>query len=188
MLGTSGYDRIERDFYPTPRTATEAIFETVDWFGTPTLQAVWEPACGDGAMSNVLAEHFSKVISTDIHPMMEGATKADFYTYEPDELFTWIITNPPYGDEIDKFMERVQFWVKKGVHCSLLARNELDSAKCRAKFFRDCPNFLEKRVLLWRPRWVADSTGSPRHNYSWYTWGPNWDNNPPRLTYSFEKK
>jgi hypothetical protein len=32
------------------------------------------------------------------------------------------------------------------------------------------PPFHKKVVVTKRPRWIADSTGSPRHNYSWFIW------------------
>ncbi len=184
MLGVSEYDRAERDFYPTPRTATLAVF---DHLLLCHDDIVWEPACGDGAMSKVLAEKVKTVVNTDIHPLMDDAVEADFYTYNPDFAFDWIITNPPYGLEADKFIERILYFCQNpGKYGAILARNELDSAKGRARFFKDCPNFMEKRSLLWRPRWVAGSTGSPRHNYSWYFWGP--DQYEAKITYSLEKK
>jgi 23S rRNA G2445 N2-methylase RlmL len=106
---------------------------------------VWEPACGDGAMSNVLATQFAKVINSDIHPMMENAATVDFYKYEPDEKFQWIITNPPYGEEVDKFMDRILYFVEnRNCFGAIIARNELDSAKGRAKYFRDLSIFSRK--------------------------------------------
>ena len=185
MLGVSEHERRERDFYPTPEDATKAIFDTAaEFLKTPETMTVWEPACGDGAMSNVLAKRFKKVINSDIYPLMEGAAKANFYTdAAPEEKIDWIITNPPYGEEADKFIERmIELIVEKDCFASILARNELDCAKGRNRFFGDCDHFMEKRVLLWRPRWIADSTGSPRHNYAWYTWGPG--GHVPRLRYS----
>ncbi len=48
------------DFYPTPRWATYALIESERFKGE-----IWEPACGDGSMSEVLAETGSKIASSD---------------------------------------------------------------------------------------------------------------------------
>jgi hypothetical protein len=191
MLGVSEHERRERDFYPTPEDATKVIFDTATELElVPENMTVWEPACGDGAMSNVLATKFKKVINSDIVPLMENAYKANFYTEEPKEHVDWIITNPPYGEEADKFIERMLYFVQDHkCYASILARNELDCAKGRNKFFGASPLFREKRILLWRPRWIADSTGSPRHNYAWYTWAP-FDRNlcyKPLIRYSHRR-
>ena len=191
MLGVSEHERRDRDFYPTPPSATLALFDS-EIFKYTEAMTVWEPACGDGAMAKVLETKFNEVVCTDIHPLMEART-ADFYTFEPDFEFDAIVTNPPYGKEADKFIERILHFVEtKECYGAILARNELDAAKGRAKYFRDCPYFYEKRVLLWRPRWIADTTGSPRHNYAWYIFGPANSNarrlNSASITYSFEKK
>lgn len=182
MLGVSEYERSERDWYPTPEDATRVVFKITGHQHSDSV--VWEPACGDGAMSKVLGERFKTVVNTDIHPLMENAKQADFYTFEPDFKVDWIITNPPYGKEADKFMERILYHVRKR-KCSaaILARNELDCASGREKFFGKCSYYAGKRVLLWRPRWVAGSTGSPRHNYAWYYWRHSTLPHEPQISY-----
>ena len=49
------------DFYPTPRWATYALINSEHFDGD-----IWEPACGDGSMSEVLAETGNLVISSDL--------------------------------------------------------------------------------------------------------------------------
>ena len=41
--------RPETDFYPTPPEATRALLDVESFYDT-----VWEPACGDGAISKEL--------------------------------------------------------------------------------------------------------------------------------------
>lgn len=48
----SGYDRRGRDFYATPDWVTDALLQRVRFRGP-----IWEPCCGSGAMSTVLAAH-----------------------------------------------------------------------------------------------------------------------------------
>jgi hypothetical protein len=54
-------DRKEADFYPTPTNATEALFRVEKFEGN-----VLEPACGDGAMSEIIKKYnfSSQPIST----------------------------------------------------------------------------------------------------------------------------
>ena len=51
-IHVSGYEREGQDFYATPAWVTEALLRHVRFRGP-----VWEPCCGDGAMSSVLAGH-----------------------------------------------------------------------------------------------------------------------------------
>jgi hypothetical protein len=84
--------------------------------------------------------------------------------------------------------------IRKG-NCKLVAllgRNEIDCAgPTRSQFFGSCPEFAAKIVLTWRPRWVAGSTGSPRHNYAWYVWtddlAANVATHGPRIFYAHKR-
>ena len=90
----SGYEREGRDFYATPSWVTEALLRHVRSRGS-----VWEPCCGDGAMSTVLAAHGYKVTSTDIAERGFGTSGIDFLTCQNmPEGCRSIVTNPPYGE------------------------------------------------------------------------------------------
>ncbi len=90
----SGYQRETRDFYATPAWVTEALLRHVRLRGP-----VWEPCCGDGAMSTVLASGGHEVVSTDIVDRGFGTPGVDFLACEavPGGCRS-IVTNPPYGD------------------------------------------------------------------------------------------
>jgi len=53
--------RVSHDFYPTPPEAVRALLSVETFTGS-----VWEPACGDGAISKVLIEAGFEVVSTDL--------------------------------------------------------------------------------------------------------------------------
>lgn len=106
-------DREGPDFYPTPAWATRALLDNQEFPGY-----VWEPACGDGAMAEVLKERYPKnrVFASDLYDRGYGETGTDFLDERVTLLramrFTdyyrqvmargkpyppWnIITNPPY--------------------------------------------------------------------------------------------
>lgn len=79
------------EFYPTPPEATRALLSVEAFEGD-----IWEPACGDGAISKVLLEAGYEVISTDLIDRGYGTGGHDFLK-STRPLAKNIITNPPYG-------------------------------------------------------------------------------------------
>jgi len=91
--------RADHDFYPTPSEAVRALL-SVESFDAP----IWEPACGDGAISKELERHGHQVLSTDLIDRGYGAGDTDFLSpltvtriaLEHPEL-KHVVTNPPYS-------------------------------------------------------------------------------------------
>ena len=83
LIDTSG-----ADFYPTPAWATHALL-----CNEPFVGIVWECACGDGAMSEVLKTKYD-VISTDLYDRGYGEPEQDFLT--TTKQCDNVITNPPF--------------------------------------------------------------------------------------------
>lgn len=77
------------DFFPTPRWATFALIQNERFRGD-----IWECACGDGAMSEVLAETGNSVRSSDLYDRGYGEIGVDFLITA--QRHQNIITNPPY--------------------------------------------------------------------------------------------
>lgn len=168
MLGDSGYERIEADFYPTPPENVDCLLEHI----TPN-GLVWEPACGDGAISKRLLDFGYETRSSDLYDQGFGTPNRDFLetTGLPNPSVRSIITNPPYADGLaEKFVRHALELMEpvKG-QVSMFLRNEFDSGKTRMDLFNQ-PPFHKKIIVTKRPRWIAGSTGSPRHNYAWYCW------------------
>jgi hypothetical protein len=172
MLGAPVHQRADRDFYPTiDQNVTRVLVDTLLAKGWLTKNdKIWECAAGAGDMSNVLEEYFSQVYSTDIMPLQLDYGTLDFLTQDPEFPVDAIITNPPFGKLVSSFMARGVEHIRNGRVrlVAMLARNELDCAKERTNLFKNCPEYAAKIVLTWRPRWIKDSTGSPRHQYAWF--------------------
>ena len=106
--------RREADFYPTPRNATLAFLRAEEFrsYLSAYHGPVWEPCCGEGHMSRVLAEFLGcEVISTDLRPDSGfGMGGVDFLstTALPPGVRR-IITNPPYGDDPNRVPLPVRF-------------------------------------------------------------------------------
>src|ERR1700674_2084634 len=93
--------RVPFDFYATPPEATRALLSVEDFDGP-----IWEPACGQGAISRVLVNAGYTVVSTDLIDRGYGTAGIDFLR-ETTSRAKHIITNPPYGGGVaDKFIDR----------------------------------------------------------------------------------
>lgn len=85
-------NRAAYEFYPTPPEATLALLSAESFPGS-----VWEPACGQGHISDVLISTGHSVLSTDLASCWGyGETGVDFLS-ERRPRAIHIITNPPYG-------------------------------------------------------------------------------------------
>lgn len=113
----SGKDRAKDDFYPTPPEVTVALLDALIEDGHITAGCpVWEPACGDGAIAEVLNVYGHDTINTDITERMEGMSVSDFfeYPYMPSGCTT-IITNPPYQPIVKGKKRGVEAWIEHGM-------------------------------------------------------------------------
>jgi hypothetical protein len=95
-----GANREVNDFYPTPPYITKALLDRELFQGN-----IWEPACGDGYMSEVLLAHYqyeienySIVFSSDLYDRGYGYTGVDFKKTELGYYIDVVnvITNPPF--------------------------------------------------------------------------------------------
>lgn len=193
MLGAPKHERVENDFYGTIDEDCTTVL--MDWLADNRIgvegSVVWEPANGQGHMSNVIRRYGPReMILSDIAPQLPDTVPFDFLGNDDFSEFTisepqFIITNPPYQKEIlDGFLAKcVEYSRDYGITCALLVRKEVDSAVTRHKFFAGCKQHMASINLLWRPRWIVGSTGSPRHNYVWHVWSPYAGNRPAEIHY-----
>jgi hypothetical protein len=164
------------DYFPTPPWATRALIEVV--LGK-NLNSIWEPACGEGHMAEVLREYCNEVLASDIYAYGYGEV-ADFLEYETDKHPDWIITNPPFGDETEKFVLRALELAKIGV--AMFVRLQwLESVGRYETIFRDhpptCIAFFAERVPLCKGKW--ESAGSTATAYIWLIWVKGKPPQPP---------
>jgi hypothetical protein len=160
------------DFFPTPPWATRALFRHVlPAIGADTIETVWEPACGEGHMADVVAEFArGQVIASDIFDYRYGQAPIDFLHDEPLVRPEWIITNPPFSSACE-FTLRALELATKGV--AMLVRTQwIESIGRYEKLFRDRPPaiyapFVE-RVPMVKGRWDPDA--STATSYAWFVW------------------
>lgn len=90
LVGYNPEGRPENDFYPTPPQGTKLLFKNETFIGD-----IWEPACGDGAMSTIIEEYGYRVLSTDLEPRGYG-DQLDFLS-STNLLAPNVVTNPPFS-------------------------------------------------------------------------------------------
>lgn len=78
------------DFFPTPAWATHALIDNERFDGD-----IWESACGNGAMSDVLELTGQRVVSSDLYDRGYGEGGVDFLI--SNRRAANVITNPPYN-------------------------------------------------------------------------------------------
>jgi hypothetical protein len=173
----TGYARIPRDLYPTPAWVIAALAEHVDFQNL----TVWEPACGDGRMSEALKlAGCSRVYSTDIvdRDYAGQVEILDFLSGEPKLPGPpdGIVTNPPFGERgklAEAFIATGLAHVAAG-HAGFLALllpHEFDCAQSRRRFFGDCPDFVGKITLRKRVKWFEHPDKpkrQPKENSAWF--------------------
>lgn len=157
IQGDNG-DREENDFYPTPERATEELLKRIEVSGT-----VWECACGDGAISELLPKD---TISTDLIDRGYGEPNIDFL--KTTKKVDWIITNPPYSLATE--------FVKHALDCAdnvaFLCKIQFLEGVKRHDFFIKHP---PKKVFVFSSRLKIYKNGIKTNNstmmcFAWFVW------------------
>lgn len=162
IVGTSK-GRPEDDFYVTPHRAVEDLLR-VEQFG----HRIWEPACGNGAISSILELHGHEVISTDLYNHGYGKHGRDFLQYT-SALADNIITNPPYNLAMEFAKKSLYLCDKVAL---LLKLNFLEGQR-RKKFFEKYPSIrihvFSKRLTMFR-NGQKDKYSSGMIAFAWFVW------------------
>ena len=166
----TGYERQDRDFYPTPDWPIEALAEHVELRGKRILEC----ACGDGRMARVLEAAGAYVTAFDIADYGYGGVR-DFLRDEFPEQFDGTITNPPYGPRGKTAEAFIETGIRRlgNTFLALLLPADFDSAATRRRFFDECTAFTAKIILTRRVKWFQNPTNpkvTPKENSAWFLW------------------
>ena len=158
--------REKRDFYPSPPEITRALL-AVETFS----HSIWEPACGDDAIVNVLEAHGHKVLGTDIHPLGKGK-RADFFAVTPRKVSN-IITNPPFDLAVEFIEHAMKFEPDK---VAFVFKSSFWQAAGRQPLFQ---RHKPARIypLTWRPDFMG--LGRPTMEVMWCVWERGYVGEPP---------
>ena len=151
------------DFFPTPAWATHALIDNECFDG-----AIWECACGNGAMADVLAQTDQPVISSDLHDRGYGEGGVDFLV--SNRRAPNIVTNPPYN--------AAEGFVEAGLRKAdrkfalLLRLAFLEGANRKRTIFTQAPPtrvwVFSERITFYPAGVVQKGSGTTA--YAWFVW------------------
>ena len=163
-------DAASLDDFPTPPWATRAFLQHILDGETGAARSAWEPACGRGHMSQVMAEYFGLVKASDIHDYGFGEVGDFIKSIAPVQTVDWIITNPPFR-LAEEFLMRALPLATRGV--ALLTRTVfIESVGRYERLFNVCPPTIVaqyvERVPMVKGR--LDRKASTATGYAWLVW------------------
>ena len=168
-LGASNhvdFERQKEDYYATEPKALELLLDIM-----PFNKKVWEPACGEGHLSEVLIKRGYEVTSTDLIDRGYGKGDVDFLGIN-EKWGGDIITNPPYKYALD-FVKHSLDLVSEGSKVAMFLKLQFLEGKERKKFFMMNP---PKYVYVSASRLKCAMNGNfetvkgSAVAYAWFVW------------------
>ena len=163
----SDFERVERDYYPTP---LEAVIPLIPHLPQSHFHYT-EPCAGDGR----LADHITALLPTahwryqfDIEPQSDNVVKKDALTLTAQDVpgSEMFITNPPWG------RKKSQDYIlhKLIIHLSDLGPTWLlfDADWMHTKQATPFMGRLEKIVSVGRVKWIEGSKMTGKDNCAWH--------------------
>lgn len=168
-------EREENDYYATDPKAVEMLLD-VESFNP----RIWECACGEGHISEVLKNHGYNVWSTDLIDRGYGDVK-DFFSFNAQvKDKTDIITNPPYR-YAKEFVEHALEIVQEGCKVAMFLKIQFLEGRARKALFDKYP---PKKVYVFSSRVNCAKNGefekykSSAVCYAWFVWVKGFKGSP----------
>lgn len=134
-LGASSHtekEREENDYYATDPIAVELLLEMHEFSDN-----IWEPACGEGHLSEQMKKMGKNVVSTDLIHRNYGVSGVDFLQ-ETQPFSGDIITNPPYKFA-QEFIEKGLSLIPTGNQVAMFLKVQFLETKSRKELFKKFP-------------------------------------------------
>ena len=175
VLGASNHSEVERekdDYYATDPKALEIFLNRIDEDGVRLHKNIWECACGEGHLSEVLKNRGYKVWSTDLIDRGYGSGNTDFLKSIPDSWCGDILTNPPYK-YAKEFVEKALEVTRIGAYTVMFLKIQFLEGQGRRKLFKKHP---PKYVYVNSVRQTCYLNGNMSKKlssaacYCWFVW------------------
>lgn len=167
-------ERASEDYYATPPVALHKLFKVEDFH-----QAIWEPACGGGHLSEAMAEYGKDVMSTDLVDRGYGTGGVDFLEGN-DPWSGDIITNPPFSLSTEFAIKAVEK-LETGRKLALLLRIPfLESIKRQELFKKYPPKMVYvfiRNIRCAKNGDFENATGNAS-TYAWFVWEKGYEGKP----------
>ena len=161
--------RKKSDFYETPYSMTSHLLEVENFDKSLT---VCEPACGAGAISNILKKHWNNVIAYDV----EKDFLLEYGNYD------YIITNPPFSIAYEFVQKAKRIATKK--FAFLLPLSYLHGKKRYDDIYMDKTYGLKKVYVFTRYPMLGETLRDDgKYNtgmmvYAWYIFENHFSGSP----------
>ncbi len=160
-------EREKNDFYATDPKAMYKLLEHEKF-----NQNIWEPACGEGNLSNVLKEHGYNVYSTDLIDRGYQDELMDFI-HTDNKWFGDIITNPPFKYSTE-FIKKALDSVEEGNKVAMFMKlNYISGIKRYNEIYSKFP---PQRIYAFVHR-ISCSKNNKKEgfksgglDYAWFVW------------------
>jgi hypothetical protein len=158
----SNFERIERDYYPTPIKAVEPLIRHLK------QRTFYEPCVGDGRLIEHLESYQLKCNGhSDIEPLCESTAKNALTINENDvKDCDYIITNPPWKRKILHPM--IRHFISLRPTFLLFDANWVYT-KQAIPFMRYCV----KIITIGRVKWIEGSKMAGKDDCCWYHFNKN---------------
>ena len=177
-------ERVEYDFYATDPKAVEKLLLKYSINGNKIL----EPCVGNGNIADTIKKFYTNVTDvTGVDIVDRGYPNTivhDYLTWETDEKFDCIITNPPHslaGEFVEKSMELLnegydEEGLPKGQLIMFLKIQFLEGAKRKELFEKYPPKYIyvfRNRMATWNNGEPLDPKGkrwATTMCHAWFVW------------------
>lgn len=180
--GNSVTEKAKNDYYATdPQTVKSFLNKSISEF--LDVKSVWENACGEGYLSEVLKEYFDcNIINTDLVDRGYCDTTVDFLNSGFNPKADLIITNPPFSLVNDFVKVGLQ---KTNRYLVYLCKIQLLETVKRKKILEESPlkyvYVHSKRQATWKNGEPLDPNGKKWATtmcLAWFVWDKQYKGEP----------
>lgn len=167
-------DREKNDYYATDPNTLKILLDRLEKDNINLNKNIWECACGEGHLSEVLKAHNYNVTNTDIVNRGYGENFKQLDFLKTDVVFDGdILTNPPYK-YAKEFVEHAIDIIKENNYVVMFLKLQFLEGKARRKMFNKYP---PKYVYVFSERQSCAMNGDferyAKSNaicYAWFIW------------------
>lgn len=181
-LGASNHsdkEREQNDFYATDPNALKIFLNKLKDDNIKLHNDIWECACGQGHLSEVLINNNYNVLSTDLIDRGYGKGNIDFLKTNKSNIDMDILTNPPYKYAQD-FVEKALNVINDDYYVIMFLKIQFLEGKARQHLFKQ-QNLKYVYVNSERQSCVKNGDFSTKQNamcYCWFIWQKGFKGEP----------
>ena len=175
----SDKDRQADDYYATDPHALEIFLESLKRDNIQLHKNIWECACGEGHLSDVLIKNGYHVYSSDLIDCGYGEYDRDFLKSNGISCCD-ILTNPPYK-YANEFVSHALDILDVGYYCVMFLKIQFLEGKARRELFKKYP---PKYIYVNSSRQICAMNGEfDKYKatiicYSWFIWEKGFNGEP----------